>query len=190
MRVKTIFFICLIGVPTLMLAAEPGLSNAILLAGSSKTIPYEDGGWENVPSAAARISCMRCTHLCCGEERYDFEIEVFETCWEPVYSIEFEGIEGTIIEAAAWPTGWTAGTMPDLLGSSDRLVFETDNNPILAGRRMAGFSLLSVTGHTVFRWYPANEEGLLMGKVTREELSCTTTASESPTWGSVKALYR
>ena len=188
MRMRVTLFISLIGIPIFMLAAEPALSNAILFAGS-RTVPYEDGGWENVPSAAARISCVRCAPVC-GGDRYDFEIEVFETCWEPVYSIEFEGIEGTVIEAVAWPTGWSAGTMPDLLGSSDRVVFETDVNPIHAGRRMAVFSLLSVTGHTVLRWYPANQEGLLMGKVTREELSCTTTASESPTWGSIKSLYR
>jgi hypothetical protein len=189
MRIKAIFLVSLIGVPILMLATEPALSNAILLAGGSKTVPYEDGGRENIPSAAARISCVSCTHVY-GGEQYDFEIEVFETCWEPVFSIEFEGLKGTCIEPVAWPGGWSADIMPELLSKPNNVVFRTQTNPICAGRRLAGFSVLSVTGNTVFRWYPANEQGLLLGKVTREELSCTTTASESPTWGSVKALYR
>ncbi|MFH1313118.1 MAG: hypothetical protein ABIJ00_07785, partial [Candidatus Eisenbacteria bacterium] len=76
-----------------------------------------------------------------------------------------------------------------LLHTPDKVVFETESNPIRAGRRMAGFSVLSITGRTALRWFPANEQGLLMGKVTREDLSCPT-ASESATWGSVKALYR
>jgi hypothetical protein len=164
------------------------LSNAISLAGGSRTVPYEDGGRENIPSAAARISCVRCTHVY-GGERYDFEIEVFDSCWDAVYFIEFEALEGTLIEPVAWPRGWTAAIMPELLHSPDKVVFETDSNPIHAGRRMAGFSVLSTTGRTALRWFPANEQGLLMGKVTREDLSCPT-ASDSPTWGSVKALYR
>jgi hypothetical protein len=186
---RVIVLICLIGVPILILASEPPVSNAILLAGGSKTVPYEDGGRENLPSAAARISCIRCTPTCCGD-RYDFEVEVFSTCWEPVYSIEFEGVEGTTIEAVGWPRGWTSDIMPELLSISGTVVFKTASTPICAGRSMTGFSVLSATRRTVLRWYPANEDGLLMGKVTRLELTCTTTASESPTWGAVKALYR
>jgi hypothetical protein len=171
-----------------MLVIEPTLSNAISLAGGSKTVPYEEGGRENIPSATARISCVRCTHVY-GGERYDFEIEVFDFCCEPVYSIEFEALEGSAIEAVAWPKGWSSGIMPEVLITPDKVVFETESNPIQAGASMAGFSVLSITGRTVLRWFPANEQGLLMGKVTREDLSCAT-ASESSTWGSLKALYR
>jgi hypothetical protein len=178
----------LIGIPLFMLATEPVLSNAISLAGGSKTVPYEDGGRENIHSAAARISCFKCTRVY-GGERYDFEIEVFDSCWDDVYSIEFEAIEGTVIQPFAWPRDWTAAVMPELLVAPDRVVFETETNPILAGRRMAGFAVLSTTGKTSLRWFPANQQDILMGKVTRVDLSCPT-VSESPTWGSVKALYR
>ncbi|MFH1313535.1 MAG: hypothetical protein ABIJ00_09980, partial [Candidatus Eisenbacteria bacterium] len=135
------------------------MSNAISLAGGSKTVPYEDGGREIIPAAAARISCVRCTRIY-GGERYDFEIEVFDSCWEAVYSIEFEPLEGTVIEPVAWPMGWSAGIMPQLLHTPDKVVFETESNPIRAGRRMAGFSVLSITGRTALRWFPANEQGL------------------------------
>ena len=187
-RHVTFTFIGILAFITSILAVDPALSNSMLLADGSRTIPYEDGGTETIPSAAARISDLSCTSTYDGRI-YNLEIEVFETSWKPIYTIEFEGIEGTSIEAIACPSGWTADQIGPKHGLLSRAIFSTKTEPIAAGSRLRGFRLATSGPKTILRWYPADEAGLLVGKVTREELSCPT-GREPRLWGAIKALYR
>lgn len=159
-----------------------------MLAEGLKSVPYEDGGRQTIPSAAARISNVSCRSIN-GARIHELELEVFETCWTPIYTIEFEALEGTYLEPIACPNEWTVCHIIDGFKLPDRLVYSTKTAPIAAGDRLAGFRLCSYGTKTIVRWYPADGAGVLVGKVTREELSCPI-STEPWVWGSIKALYR
>ena len=164
------------------------LSNPMLLLADSGGVPYEEGDRHEVPSGGARICEIRCTPTS-GGALYSFRIEVFETCWEPIYGIEIEQIEGTTLEPASCPNGWMAVHLPGALHVPGRLVFSTDAQPISPGTGLGGFGVMTHSPETVIRWYPIDREGILIGKVTRLELSCATQRGPA-TWGTIKTLYR
>jgi hypothetical protein len=167
------------------------LSNGMLpvpvLAGSDG-VPYEEGGRQEFPSAAARLCELACRPGYVGV-LYSFRLEVLESCWEPVYALEIEEVDGTGIQPAGCPNGWTAVMVAGSLRGPKRLVFSTSTRPIMPGAHLGGFSLLSSSTQTTIRWYPTNSKGILIGKVTRQELYCTT-GSGPRTWGMIKAHYR
>jgi hypothetical protein len=167
---------------------QVGLSDDVLGASGTRTIPYDEGDREDVPSAAARISGLRCSGVhggCC----YSFDIEVFESCWKPVYSIRIEQIGPSFVEPVSWPRGWSAETVPALLGSPNTTVFSTVEEPIQPGTLVSGFALVSYAATASFRWFPADANGILLGRATRVDLACAT-ESEPSSWGSIKALYK
>jgi hypothetical protein len=171
-----------------ILAANAALSNAILGATGTKIVPYDEGSTEDLPSAAARICGLRCSSVF-GGCSYTFEIEVFETCWKPIYSIRIDELGAGLIEPLSWPSGWTAQKIPSMLHAPGTTVFSTMTNPIEPGIILPGFAIVLYAGSITFRWYPADHEGILVGKASRIELDCTT-GTESQTWGSIKAVYR
>lgn len=164
------------------------LSNPMLVLAGSGGVPYEEGDRQELPSGGARICEILCTPTY-GGALYSFRIEVFETCWEPIYGIEVEQLEGTSMEPASCPSGWMAVRRSGVLHSPGGLVFSTDTRPIAPGTNLGGFGVLTHSAETVIRWYPTNSEGILIGKVTRLELSCATRRGPA-TWGTIKALYR
>lgn len=164
------------------------LSNPMLVLAGSGGVPYEEGDRQEVPSGGARICDVFCTQTY-GGALYSFRIEVFETCWEPVYSIEIEQLEGTSMEPVSCPNGWMTVELHGALHAPGRLIFSTDTQPIRPGTDLGGFGVLARSPETVIRWYPTDSEGILIGKVTRLELSCSTRRGPA-TWGTIKSLYR
>jgi len=164
----------------LILGPTAGLSNSV--------VPYDPGGTDDVPSAAARIINLASSPVP-GGCRYSFDIEVFPTCWKPVYYLKIDKLAESMLDPASWPTGWVAEQIPPTFRSAGSLVFSTSGDPVLPGEILQGFAVVSYSGEATLRWYPADDEGILMGKITRLELGCAT-ATESSTWGSIKAVYR
>jgi hypothetical protein len=175
-------------VVALILTPRAALSNPASPVDDSETIPYQDTGGETVFSAAARISRVACS-LGAEGNHFDLEIEVFDTCWEPVYSIAIEGIGASPLRAASWPGGWTALEVSEMFAAPCRVIFSTAASPILPGSTQTGFAVLSGAGNIDIRWYPADEAGTLVGKVTRTNLACPM-ASRPDTWGMIKSIYR
>jgi len=164
----------------LILGPAAGLSNPV--------VPYDPGETNDMPSAAARIVNLASSPVP-GGCRYSFDIEVFPTCWKPVYHLQIEGLAATVIDPASWPADWVAERMPSTLRASGPIVFSASDEPIWPGEILQGFALVSYSGEAAFRWYPADSEGILIGKITRVEVGCAT-ATEPSTWGSIKAIYR
>jgi hypothetical protein len=179
------FILC---IAVLACGVEPGLASPSVITAGDLVVPYDNAGEGDVSAAAARICNIQCTPAS-GGCVYTFEIEVFELSWSPVYSVEFEEINGAAMDPLGWPTGWMVNRLTDSLHGPDRIVFKTFTNPITPGTTLGGFTVMSPVSKTVFRWYPADEAGCLMGKITRQELSCPT-KSQPQRWGALKALYR
>ncbi len=175
-------------VPTvcIILALHLGMSNTIL--GDARTVPYDEGDREDIPSAAARLCNLKCS-LIPGGCAYAFDLEVFDTCWRPVYGLEIEGLMAALVEPVAWPEGWKAGIGPSGFTQPGSLVFYTVDDPILPGSVMTGFGLISYSGGITLRWFPVDDDGILIGKASRVDLSCPV-GTESQSWGSIKALYK
>ena len=171
---------------SIILALHLGMSNTIL--GDASTVPYDEGAKEDIPSAAARLCNLRCSRVP-GGCAYTFDLEVFETCWTPVYALEIEGLRDALVEPVDWPEGWTAGLAPSGLTQSGSMVFYTVDDPILPGSVRAGFGVMSHSGGAALRWFPADEDGILIGKASRVDLSCPV-GTETQSWGSIKAVYR
>jgi hypothetical protein len=171
---------------SLILAVLFGMSNNILAG--AKTIPYDKGGSEDVPAAAARLCNVSCSQVP-GGCAYTFGIEVFETCWKAVYALEIVALLDGAVEPASWPDEWRADTGPRGALNTGSVVFYTVGDPILPGTVRTGFGLVSYSGSMALRWSPADEDGILIGKVSRVDLSCPT-ATEVQSWGSIKAIYR
>ncbi len=170
---------------SIILALNLGMSNAIL--GDARTIPYDEGDKEDIPSAAARLCNLKCSRVP-GGCAHTFDLEVFDTCWEPVYALEIEGLMEALVEPVAWPVGWKAGIAPSLATQPGSMVFYTVDNPILPGAVGTGFGVVSYSGGAALRWFPADEDGILIGKVSRVDLSCPL-GTEAQSWGSIKAIY-
>jgi len=164
----------------LILGPAAGLSNPV--------VPYDPGQTNDMPSAAARIVNLVSSPVP-GGCRYSFDIEVFPTCWKPVYHLRIESLAETVIDPASWPADWVAEKIPSGMKSDGPIVFSAENQPILPGEILQGFALVSYSAEAAFRWYPADSEEILIGKLTRVELGCAT-ATEPGTWGSIKAMYR
>lgn len=173
----------------MMLAPGGALSKGLFDGDTTHVIPYDEGDFERIPSAAASISLITCEQTYKGAF-LTFEVDVFETAWRPVYAIEIVGLKGTYMEAIEWPPGWTAEIYPEGFdGSSGTLSFYTESNPILPGSNLNGFTVLSSTNRAVLRWYATDKSGIMLGKATRTVFTCAS-ATVPQTWGSVKALYR
>ena len=172
----------------LILGPGAGLSNPMLGTPDARSMPYDEGETDNVPSAAARI-CNLVSSPVSGGCHYSFDIEVFSTSWKPVCEIRLDQLADTVVDPASWPTGWVAEQTTSTFQSPASLVFSTPSDPIQPGEVLAGFGMVSYSGRASLRWYPADSEGILLGKITRLELECAT-ASEGNTWGSIKAIYR
>jgi hypothetical protein len=170
-------FICAL---CLIPGPETGLSNPV--------VPYDPGQTNDIPSAAARIINLASSPVP-GGCRYSFDIEVFATCWKPVYHLRIEGMAAAVIDPASWPADWVAEKIPSGVKSTGPIVFSAQNQPILPGQTLQGFALVSYSSEPAFRWYPADSDGMLLGKLTRLELGCAT-ATEPGTWGLIKATYR
>lgn len=177
--------LCILVAVSIILAFLSGMSNAVL--GGTTILPYDQGDKEDIPSAAARICNLRCTQVP-GGCAYTFDLEVFETCWTQVYALEIEGLMDAFVEPMAWPEGWKAGTAPSGLSRAGSMVFYTADHPILPGSVRAGFGLICYSGSVTIRWFPADEDGILIGKASRLDLSCTV-GTEPGSWGSIKAIY-
>ena len=175
-----VFLVCLI------LAMLAGMSNPIL--GGTKTIPYDEGDTEDIPAAAARLCNMSCSPVP-GGCAYTFDMEVFETCWQPVYAIEIEAFTDGPVEPASWPEEWRVEGRPGSAMSGGAVVFYTVTDPVLPGTKRTGFGLVSYSGSVSLRWFPTGQDGILIGKVSRADLSCPT-GTEDQSWGSIKAIYR
>jgi hypothetical protein len=169
-----------------ILTLSPGMSNPVL--GGAKTIPYDQGGTEDVPAAAARLLNIRCDPAAKGCA-YTFDVEVFEASWKPVYAVAVYGPSASFVEPLSWPQNWKAGTIPSGATSASYVMFYTLDHPILPGLVQTGFGLMSYSGSATVRWFPADQDGILIGKVSRLDLSCPT-ANETRSWGSIKAKYR
>jgi hypothetical protein len=169
----------------LIITGGPGMSTAIL-AGST-TVPYDSGRTEEIPSAAARLCNLSCSRVP-GGCAYTFDIEVFETCWTPVYAIELENALGGFAEPLLWPENWKSTSQPGDAFSAGSMVFYTTDHPITPGTVQAGFGLISYSGGMALRWFPADQEGILIGKMSRIDLSCPA-GTDASSWGSIKAIY-
>ena len=163
-----------------------GMSIAVL--GGATTVPYDGGDRQEIPSAAARVCNIRSSQTP-GGCAFSFDLEVFETCWAPVYALEIQGLMNAIVEPAAWPEGWKAGTAPSGLSEESSMVFYTADDPVLPGCVRGGFVIVSYSGGAALRWFPADENGILIGKASRLEVACPV-AAEGQSWGFIKALYR
>jgi hypothetical protein len=173
-------------VVALILALHLGMSTGGL-AGAT-IVPYDEGDREDIPSAAARICNLRCSRVP-GGCAYTFDLEVLETSWAPVYALEIETLMDALLEPIAWPEGWKAGTVPSGPTGPGSMVFYTVDQPILPGSVRTGFGLMSYSGGSAIRWFPADEDGILVGKVSRIDLSCPV-ATEPRSLCSIKAIYR
>jgi hypothetical protein len=154
----------------------------------TRAIPYDQGGVDDVPSAAARI-VNQVTSPVPGGCRYSFDIEVFETCWKPVYCLRIDQLGSSIVGPAAWPADWVAEQVPPTLSAAGSIVFSTSERPALPGDILRGFAVVSYAAEAALRWYPADAEGVLMGKVTRLDVGCSAAAGMT-TWGGIKSDYR
>lgn len=168
----------------------PGQASTDPEAGTteSRPIPYDQGGTDAVPSAAARLVGLTSSPVA-GGCRYSFDVEVFATCWKPVHNLRIDLVAETVVAPASWPAGWVAEQVPSTLRSAGSIVFSTSGEPVLPGEILRGFALVSYSGDASIRWYPADDQGMLLGKITRIELGCAT-ATEGETWSSIKAGYR
>jgi hypothetical protein len=164
-----------------MVIAECALSNPIL--------PYSPGETQQVPSAAARIANVTCVRT--GEGYlFTFDVEVFPSCWKPVYSIRVVDVpEDASLRPAACPSGWDAGQTQTLIPVAGGFAFRTESNPISPGIRLSGFAVSAGLSPIVVRWYPTDQNGMLIGKASRLDLACPT-GTEPGTWGSIKAIFR
>jgi hypothetical protein len=170
----------------IIIALHLVMSNTAI--GDASVLPYDEGGKEDIPSAAARICNLRCSRVPSGYA-FTFDLEVFETSWAPVYALEIEGLSDAVVEPAAWPEGWKAGTAPSSLTQPGSMVFYTVDDPVMPGSVRYGFGIVSYSGGAALRWFPADDQGILIGKASRLDLSCPV-GTEPETWGSIKALYR
>lgn len=169
-----------------MIACTLTMSKCILAEADS--VPYDPSDKEHIPAAAARLCNLRCSRVASGCS-YTFDVEVFETCWKPIYAIEIECSMDAVVEPLSWPDSWKAETVPSKSTSGASTVFYTSDKPIAPGAVLSGFGLVSYSGGMVIRWFPADEEGVLVGKVSRLDLACPM-SNESSSWGSIKAIYR
>ncbi len=175
-----IAFIC---ASLIILSLQAGVSNA---QGQSGKATYLDStSIEDFPSAAARISNLVC-RVGSGGTIFSFEIEVFEEAWCPIYSIQIEHVGPSSLEPVGCPSNWTA--ISEGFDAGGKVVFMTSNSPLLPGTCTGKFTLRSSSNHILIRWYPGDADRVLIGKITREEFSCPTTA-QSETWGLIKAIY-
>jgi hypothetical protein len=172
----------------LMLLAQTASSGTFLSFGGTRAVPFDEGDYEDLPAVTARICNLAATNLP-GGCIFAFSIEVSEDCWKPIYSISMKEISGAIVEPISCPVGWTAQTGPSGIGLSGSMVFTTRDDPILPGSVLGSFSLASYSGSATLRWFPADVEGILVGRVSKLNLACPT-ATEDRTWGSIKALFR
>jgi hypothetical protein len=170
----------------IIVALHLGMSNQIL--GEARSVPYDEGESDDLPSAAARLGNVRCNRVH-GGCAYTFDVEVFESCWRPVYAVEIVGLQDAYVEPISWPKGWLAGTAPASLSEPGSMVFYTVGDPILPGAARSGFGLVCYSGSLTLRWFPADQDGILIGKASRVDLSCPVT-TEKESWGSIKAVYR
>jgi hypothetical protein len=178
-----------LGLVTAILTPQLALSTGLSGGDTVCVVPYEDGGTDRIPSAAASIMLVGARSTYDGA-LFNFEIEVFDTAWEPVYSIEITVIGRTSLTAVDWPHGWTAETFPKTLDpNSCGISFRTETDPIAPGRKLGGFSLKCDSQAALIRWHPASSSGELLGKTTRTALLCPT-AAEPLTWGGLKAVFR
>jgi len=178
--------LCILIVVPIILALLVSKSNAAL--GDATIVPYDEGDKEDIPSAAARLCNLRCSQVG-GGCAFTFDIEVFETCWTPVYAVEICGLSDAFVEPLTWPEGWKTGLVPSGFPQEGSMVFYTVDDPILPGSVRQGFGLMSHSGSATIRWFPADEDGILMGKTSRVDLSCTV-GTDPTSWGSIKAIYR
>jgi hypothetical protein len=176
---------CLLG---FILSPGPGLNDCAAGTTDTRPVPYDPGDTDDVPSAAARLVGVTSSPVA-GGCRYSFDVEVFATCWKPVYSLQIEQLAETVVAPASWPAGWVAEQVPSTLRSAGSIVFSTTGEPLEPAEVLRGFALVSYSAEATLRWYPADEEGVLLGKITRIELGCAT-ATEGQTWGSIKTIYR
>jgi hypothetical protein len=155
---------------------------------SNPVVPYDRGATSDMPSAAARIVNLYSVPVP-GGCRYSFDVEVFPTCWKPVYHLRIEGLTETVIDPASWPADWVAEKTPSGVKSAGSILFSASDQPIMPGEILRGFAVVSYSAEAAFRWYPADGEGILIGKLTRIELGCAT-ATEPSSWGLIKSIYR
>jgi hypothetical protein len=177
---------CILTALSIILALLIGMSNAAL--GDATIVPYDEGDKEGIPSAAARPCNLRCSQVS-GGCAYTFDLEVFETCWMPVYGLEIESLRDALVEPVTWPEGWKAGTAPSGLSGSGSMVFYTVDDPIMPGTIGTAFGLISYSGNVTVRWFPTDQDGILIGRASRLDLSCTV-GTGNRSWGSIKALYK
>jgi hypothetical protein len=173
----------------LMVAPEAALSKGLFDGDTTRVMPYDEGDFDRIPSAAATIHLLDCKQTYKGA-LFAFKVDVFESAWRPVYAIEIVGLNNTSIEAVDCPPGWAAKEYPqtfDVSGGS--LSFYTESDPIMPGSGLSGFTVLSSTNRAAVRWYATEKSGILLGKVTRTVFTCAT-STQPATWGSVKAIYR
>jgi hypothetical protein len=172
-----------------MVAPEAALSKGLFNGDTTHIMPYDEGDFERIPSAAAALHLLDCRQTYKGA-LFTFKVDVFESAWRPVYAIEIVGLNGASIEAFDCPPGWVGEVYPqkfDVNGGS--LSFHTESNPIMPGSQLSGFTVLSSANRAVVRWYATEKSGILLGKVTREVLTCSS-STQSGTWGAIKAMYR
>jgi hypothetical protein len=170
----------------IMITASLVLSNNILAG--TETVPYGEGDSDNVPSAAARLCNIGCSRVPSGCA-YTFDIEAFATCWKPIYAIEVHGLSADWAEPISCPANWKAQMLPAGATYAASMIFYTKDCPITPGSAESGFGFISYVGSITIRWFPADEAGILMGKVSRLDLACPT-ETDATSWGSIKAIYR
>jgi len=180
-RTKQNLALCIIPVAILFLAITP-------CAFSDSIVPYDPGDTQEVAAAAAGIVSVECIRTS-AENIFTFDVEVFADCWKPVYSIRFEALDSIPLTAVAWPKGWRIIGAPLLGGTPGGAGFATDSNPISPGARLSGFALSTSSAMATVSWYPADSQGVLIGKASRLMLACPTSV-EPATWGSLKALFK
>ena len=164
----------------LMLAATTVMSNPML--------PYDPGSTQNIPSAAARLSNISCSRSD-GGYLFSFSVQVFGTAWKPVYRISIEEAGPAIMRPVGCPLGWGfINETPNLL-TRGPVSFGTSSTPIPPGEMLQGFVVSSETSPVEFRWFPGDQDGAVIGKVSKESFECPLDTDPS-TWGSIKAMYR
>jgi hypothetical protein len=172
----------------LMVAITAIIVASVPASAGTDVIPYDDGGSEGIPSAAAGLFNLSSQRLP-GGCAYTFDIEAFSACWKAIYVVRMESISGSFAEALCWPDNWAISRQPAGGLSGETLVFYTTATPIKPGEVATGFGIISYSGALSLRWSPADRDGILLGKVSRLDLSCPL-GTEPAQWGSIKSLYR
>lgn len=187
LSIKAISFLAIALLSALCIAIVPA-ANSEPADQNQLATPYTEPDEQVFPGVAAQMVDITCFGSFNGF-LFQFNIAAFEGCWAPIYSIHIEYPITNRVSAISCPAGWTVDHS-GILQENGSVMFLTQNNPINPGQASGPFTLYSETNHLRISWYPMDADGNLIGKVSMETLTCSTSTEDNSTWGQIKSLYR